>query len=311
MDLNLIVRLQQPTVEPEELPLDILYEDEHLLAVNKPPGMVVHPAPGSPNGTFANAFVNYLNHSAAELLATAAGLRPGIIHRLDKGTSGVLLAAKTQKALGLLSTIFSRREMEKTYLCVCVGNPGEGTICEAIGRHPRYRQKMTVVPKSEGKMAVSHVQTLAFDGKLSICKVGIETGRTHQIRVHLQHRRTPVVGDEVYGNAGWNKDMKVRDGIRRPLLHAYRLAFKHPFTGERVEIEAPLSPDMRLIANKVSHNFVNPDSGTLVRKLDDMLTPLRTSPARWYADLGTVVVSDESDGFEMPTSEPPADIPLW
>jgi hypothetical protein len=160
-------------------------------------------------------------------------------------------------------------------------------------------------------MAVSHVKTLAFDGKLSICKVGIETGRTHQIRVHLQHRRTPVVGDEVYGNAGWNKDLKVRYGIRRPLLHAYRLVFKHPFTGESVEIEAPLSPDISLIANKVSPNFVHSENGTLVRKLDDMLTPMRTSPARWYNELGTVSEGEESDGFDMPTSEPPIDIPLW
>ena len=263
---------QQSSVAPENIPISILYEDEYIIAVNKAAGMVVHPAPGSPNGTFVNALLHHLGDKASPLLLAASeelqmvedmyekdeldiesesdamkldlpetpeaanaspqSLRPGIVHRLDKGTSGVLLAAKTVEAVGKLSALFAKREVRKVYLAVCLGHPGETTVVEPIGRSTKNRQTMTVYEGPPGKPAVSHFRTLSFDGKLSAVLARIETGRTHQIRVHLQHRRTPILGDETYGNLDWNKKANLAHGIDRPLLHAYETEFIHPFTGK-------------------------------------------------------------------------------
>ena len=261
----------ESSVEAEDIPLDILFEDEHIIAVNKPQGMVVHPAPGSPNATFVNALLHHLGADARCLLdsvassptlsddqeeidlpetpeaaaAAARSLRPGVVHRLDKGTSGVLIAGKHPEAVSKLSQLFAAREIRKVYLTVCVGNPGEATICEPIGRHPKNRQLMTVVKdEDKGRYALSHVRTICFDGKLSAALVRIETGRTHQIRVHLKERRTPVVGDTAYGNADWNRKLSKTGEVDRPLLHSYETEFKHPFNGEPVVLRAPVPPDM-------------------------------------------------------------------
>lgn len=215
----------------EEIPLDILYEDEELLAINKPAGMVVHPAAGHPNQTFVNALLFYCKQ-----LGQIKGndLRPGIVHRLDKETSGVLLAAKTAEMHALLIALFSDRKIEKHYLAVCVGHPGSATIDASIGRHPIHRKEMSVV--EGGKKALSHYQTLATHEALSLVTIQPVTGRTHQIRVHMKHLNTPILGDLLYGAPSANKKYEVEG----QLLHAHRLSFTHPRTQERIYLTAPL-----------------------------------------------------------------------
>jgi 23S rRNA pseudouridine1911/1915/1917 synthase len=285
---------EKPTeIVAQDLPLDILFEDEHMIVLNKAAGMVVHPAAGNWDGTVVNALAFYLSNKSpfgvgefvgadtnlktveqADDPAGADGemisFRPGIVHRLDKGTTGILVVAKTTQSLGALSTAFAEREVKKTYIAITVGNPGKQVaIDKPIGRHPIKRQKMRVVPDphqkdssgtapkdrltgptQKGKRALSYVDTLAFDGKLSIAQVRIETGRTHQIRVHLQDRNTPIYGDDVYGIEAWNKRL-LKDGIARPLLHAYKLELSHPITGEKMAFTAPMAQDMKEIASKV------------------------------------------------------------
>lgn len=220
--------------QPENIPLEIIYEDEHLLAINKPAGMVVHPAPGNRNHTFVNALLYYCKQIACLDL-----LRPGIVHRLDKETSGVLLAAKTAEAHQKLVEKFGAREMEKTYLAFCVGKPRSGLLSAPLGRNPIHRKEMTVLP--DGKEAVTDIQVLAFNEKLSFVLAKPKTGRTHQIRVHLQHAGAPVLGDSVYGSARANQTFNVQ----RQLLHAYRLSFTHPITGTPLTIAAPIPKDLQ------------------------------------------------------------------
>lgn len=228
-------------VSPEPIPLDILYEDDHLLVVNKPPGMVVHPAPGHWTGTFVNALL----HHCQGLNTLGDPLRPGIVHRLDKGTSGVLLAAKTTWALQRLIEAFSSRRIRKEYIAICQGNPGNVDIREKIGRHPVDRKRMAII--EEGKEALSQCRTVSTNGKLSIVHVVLVTGRTHQIRVHLQYQKTPILGDETYGNPQSNKIY----GFSRPLLHAEKLSFEHPVTGVKVECVAPMPQDMVKIMHMI------------------------------------------------------------
>lgn len=292
------------SVAPENIPLDILYEDDLIMAVNKPAGMCVHPGPGNPNGTFVNALLHHVGKDMAARLmddktdphaleleqtgrevdlpetpeaasATPPSVRPGIVHRLDKGTSGVLLAGKTTEAVAALSALFAERDIEKTYLAVCVGHPGDSTIMEPIGRHQKNRQLMTVYDEDDdgpvGKPAISHTKTFAFDGKLSAALVRIETGRTHQIRVHLQHRRTPIVGDEQYGNNDWNSRVRKAYGVARPLLHAYQVVFRHPFSGEQMLIQAPLPSDIYGMVNRMTpqDEFVGTTDGSRTADLRD------------------------------------------
>ncbi len=274
---------------PENIPLDILYEDEHMIVLNKAAGMVVHPAAGNWRGTVVNALVYYLPNSpygSGEFVTNGSMaansnnedgepvlFRPGIVHRLDKGTTGVLVVAKNSHALTSLSEAFANRQVQKTYLAITVGNPGKQvTIDKPIARHPIHRQRMRVVPdphqrdssgmapkdrllqpqSSSGRRALSFVDTLAFDGQLSVVQVQIATGRTHQIRVHLQDRHTPIYGDDVYGLKDWNdrlfKTQQIRD---RPLLHAYKLQIKHPVTGHVMEFRAPLAEDMLRVAKTI------------------------------------------------------------
>ncbi len=284
---------EKPTeIKPQDLPLNILYEDEHMIVLNKQAGMVVHPAAGNWDGTVVNALAFYLSSSpfgsgdfvGEESISSNAGedptgadgetqsFRPGIVHRLDKGTTGVLVVAKTSSALASLSNAFAARTTKKTYLAITVGNPGRRvSIDKPIGRHPIHRQRMRVVPDphrkdssgtspkdrlsptmlQKGRRALSFVDTLAFDSKLSLVQVRIETGRTHQIRVHLQDRQTPIYGDDVYGISDWNQRLLKTYGIERPLLHAYCLEVDHPVTGERMTFKAPMPDDMKRLATNI------------------------------------------------------------
>lgn len=229
------------SLEPENIPLEILYEDEHLLAINKPAGMVTHPAPGHYTQTFVHALLYH-----CKTLPRGDTLRPGIVHRLDKDTSGVLLAAKTSEAHQKLVEMFCLRKLEKTYLAICVGTPGNGTIEAPIKRHPTKRKEMAVDPT--GKAATTITNVLSFDGKLSLVEVMLITGRTHQIRVHLKHKGTPILGDPVYGSPSWNKNYDAG----RQMLHAYRLSFCHPITGMKINLKAPIPADFKknnLMAN--------------------------------------------------------------
>ncbi len=223
------------SLEPQDIPLEILYEDTHIIAVNKPAGMVVHPAPGHPRDTFVNALLFHCHN----LEAGTDPLRPGIVHRLDKDTSGVLLAAKTPQAHAKLVELFSLRQMKKYYLAVCVGIPREGLIDAAIKRHPTKRKEMAV-NLTEGKEAKSICRHLGKNESLSLVEVQLLTGRTHQIRVHMKHVGAPILGDAVYGSSTTNQ----RYSPSRQLLHAHRLEFIHPITGSEIKLCAPIPKDL-------------------------------------------------------------------
>lgn len=223
-----------PELLPEDIPLEILFEDDAVLVLNKPPGLVVHPAVGNESGTLVNAL---LFHDPV-----FRGLeRVGIVHRLDRDTSGVMVVAKSASAMAELQRQFKARETKKEYLALVWGHPPpNGRIETLIGRHPVHRQKMAVLEKG-GREAVSNFQTVEKFAETSLVQVGIETGRTHQIRVHMAHLGHPVVGDAVYGRARKSKLPLVPE---RQMLHAARLEFNHPGTGKRLSFEAPLFDDM-------------------------------------------------------------------
>lgn len=230
------------TLEAEPIPLEILYEDEYLLAVNKPAGMVVHPAVGNWTGTFVNALLYH-----CKKLDLTGTLRPGIVHRLDKDTSGVLLAAKTTVAQQRLVEAFASRMVKKQYWAICVGNPGEGECLEPLGRHPINRQMMAVRQEG-GKSAHTIYRTLAKDAQFSLVELYPHTGRTHQLRVHMKHLGTPVLGDSVYGFSHTNS----KYGCLRQLLHARCLSLVHPMTGKSLNLEAHLPLDVASWADKLT-----------------------------------------------------------
>jgi 23S rRNA pseudouridine1911/1915/1917 synthase len=222
---------------PQAIPLEILYEDDDLVVLNKAPGMVVHPAPGNPDGTLVNAL---LHHCQGQLSGIGGVERPGIVHRLDKDTSGCLVVAKSDVAHQSLVTQFSERSsMEKLYLAVTEGipKPAQDTIFTHLGRHPVNRQKMAVVNPPGGKTAITDYQVLATDPVTltALVRCHLHTGRTHQIRVHLHHRGCPLVGDPIYG-----KPSKTATLTGRLMLHAWRLAFDHPVRGVRLQFESPI-----------------------------------------------------------------------
>ena len=234
------VLTQELEVLPENIPLTILYEDEHMLAINKPVSMVVHPGHGNWSGTFVNALLYYCTS-----LEKQDTLRPGIVHRLDKDTSGVLIAAKTYQMHQKLSELFATRTIEKRYRAICFGKPNKMTICAPLGRHPVYRQRMAVLANG-GKEATTHIEPLQTSEQLTFLDVRLETGRTHQIRAHLQHAGYPLLGDPVYGNIGQNQ----RYQAERQMLHASSIAFIHPITHQNLLIQAPLPDDMAAIYKK-------------------------------------------------------------
>ena len=220
--------------QPENIPLDILFEDEALLVLNKPAGLVVHPAVGNESGTVVNALL--FHDSVFERLE-----RAGIVHRLDKDTTGVMVVAKTAQALIELQRQFKARETEKEYVALVWGHPSlTGRIETQIGRHPKHRQKMAVLAEG-GRKAVSRYEVAEQFAETALMKVKIETGRTHQIRVHMLHSGHGIVGDPVYGRSRKNK---LPQAVDRQMLHAERLEFTHPTTGKRLSFKALLPNDM-------------------------------------------------------------------
>jgi 23S rRNA pseudouridine1911/1915/1917 synthase len=229
-----------PAVEPEPLPLAILYEDDALLAIDKPPGMVVHPAPGARRGTLVNALL----HRLGRLEGVGASERPGIVHRLDRDTSGVVLVARTAAALEGLARQFRERTVEKRYLAVVRGrlDPATGTIDRPIGRHPRERKRMSVHSR-RGRSAVTRWTVLERLPGATLVALAPETGRTHQLRVHLAALGHPVLGDRVYG-ARAARPKAPALGAPRQALHAEEIRVTHPVTGARLVVRAPLPADL-------------------------------------------------------------------
>ena len=235
--------------QPEPIPLSVLFEDPHLIVLDKPAGMAAHPAPGSERGTLVNAL---LAHCGASLSGIGGVARPGIVHRLDKDTSGVMVAAKSDAAHRGLSALFAAHDIERAYIALTRGAPpAQGTIATRIGRSPRDRKKMAVL-RSGGREATTHYAIELRFGPparpwAARVRATLETGRTHQIRVHLAALGAPVLGDPLYG-AG-SPAPRVREaiaeaGLQRQALHAAVLGFSHPVTGERLRFETPLPPDM-------------------------------------------------------------------
>lgn len=219
---------------PEDIPLEIIYEDSDIVVINKAPNMVVHPAHGNYNGTLVNALLYHIKD-----LSTINGvIRPGIVHRLDKDTSGVIVVAKHDEAHTTLSDMFKEKTLEKTYVCIAKGifKDKSGRIETLIGRDPRDRKKMAVVTEN-GKIAISNYEVLDESKNYSLVKVRIETGRTHQIRVHMKSLNHPILGDATYGNS--------TDGIARQMLHAYRLKFTHPISKKEMVVTAPIPEDFK------------------------------------------------------------------
>ncbi|MEN6465242.1 MAG: RluA family pseudouridine synthase [Syntrophaceae bacterium] len=233
---------------PQDLPLKILFEDSSIVVVDKPAGMVVHPAAGNYDGTLVNAIL----YHCRGLSGIGGVIRPGIVHRLDKDTSGLIVVAKTDEAHRELSDQFKKHLVTKVYYAFAFGNfkEDEGVIEAAVGRHPVDRKKMSVYSR-RGKEALTRWKVVERYGFLSFLEIRIETGRTHQIRVHLNSIGHPILGDNIYGNSAKRlqaiQDTKIRSrlkSLKRHALHAGRLAFAHPRTHEKVEFEAPLPEDM-------------------------------------------------------------------
>jgi 23S rRNA pseudouridine1911/1915/1917 synthase len=232
-----------PALVPERRPLEVRFEDEHLLVVAKPAGLVVHPGAGHPTGTLVNAL---LGRDDPRLSAAGGTVRPGIVHRLDKDTSGLLLVAKDDLAHAALARDLAARRIERRYLALVQGHlePG-GTVDAPIGRHPRDRKRMAVVPG--GRRAVSHWHVLERLDGVDLVEVRLETGRTHQIRVHLSSIGHPVVGDRTYGA---DPRLAQRLGLDRPFLHAWRLRLRHPLSGDPIELSEPLPADLRPVLER-------------------------------------------------------------
>jgi len=231
--IKIVLPPPAPTpLSPEAIPLDIIYEDDDLLVVDKPAGLTVHPAPGHPSHTLINAILSYFPH----LADIGDSLRPGVVHRLDKDTSGVMLVAKNSVAQASLSEQFKTHSVVKAYLVLVKGHltPANGIIEADIGRDPRNRKRMAVVTR--GREARTEYQVVKYIGDYTLLEVRPETGRTHQIRVHLAAIGYPVVGDPVYGVKSPH--------LSRQFMHASRLGFKLPSSGEYVEFTSQLPPDL-------------------------------------------------------------------
>ena len=227
-----IPEAKEINLKAQDIPLNVIYEDNDIIVINKPKGMVVHPANGNPDRTLVNAVMNLCKNS---LSGIGGEIRPGIVHRLDKDTSGAIIVAKNDKAHINLSQQLKNHEVKKTYLALVRGiiKENEATINMPIARSKKDRKKMDV--DKEGKEAITHFKVLGrYKNKYTLLQINLETGRTHQIRVHLSHIGYPIIGDEVYSNGKneWN--------VSGQCLHAWKLEFNHPVTGEKISLEAEI-----------------------------------------------------------------------
>ncbi|MDY3655386.1 MAG: RluA family pseudouridine synthase [Ruminococcus callidus] len=241
---QVLVQLPEPEpleLQPENIPLDIVYEDDDLLVVNKPKGMVVHPAPGHATGTLVHAL---LYHCGDRLSSINGIIRPGIVHRIDRFTSGLLMVAKNDMAHQSLSAQIAAHSFTREYQAVAMGHfrEAEGTISAPIGRHPVDRKKMCVTEKNS-KPATTHYTVIAEYPRATHLRLRLETGRTHQIRVHLAYLGHPILGDDVYG--------KAFPGIEGQCLHAAKIGFIHPSTGQYLEFESPLPEYFEKVLRKL------------------------------------------------------------
>lgn len=239
---------REPNLSPQDLPLSVLYQDAALLVIDKPAGLSVHPGPGHPDGTLVNALLSL----CPDLPGIGGVLRPGIVHRLDKDTSGLMVVAKTEPAHRDLSTQIKARQVDKGYLALAVGilEPPQGIIDAPIARDPRHRQRMAVV--SGGKAARTRYQTLEQLNGHTLLELQLETGRTHQIRVHLSHLGHPILGDPTYGKPlGDTTNGNPNPLASRHFLHAHRLAFRHPDSGQWRTFQSPLPPELAAILSEL------------------------------------------------------------
>ena len=230
-------------LKAQDIPLNVIYEDNDIIVINKPKGMVVHPANGNPDGTLVNAVMNKCKDS---LSGIGGEIRPGIVHRLDKDTSGAIIVAKNDKAHIALSEQLKNHEVKKTYLALVRGiiKENEATINMPIARSKKDRKKMDV--DKDGKEAITHFKVLGrYKNKYTLLQINLETGRTHQIRVHLSHIGYPIIGDEVYSNGKneWN--------VSGQCLHAWRLEFNHPITGKKISLEAEIPEYLKNIIKEL------------------------------------------------------------
>ena len=237
-----IPQLRETALPPQDIPLDVVYEDDDVIVVNKPTGLVVHPAPGHPDGTLVNAL---LHHCGDSLSGIGGEKRPGIVHRIDRDTSGLIIAAKNDAAHLALSAQLKDHSLSRTYECLVTGNMKQdsGTVDAPIGRSSADRKKMAVVPT--GRRAVTHWEVVARYPGVTHLRCRLETGRTHQIRVHMAYIGHPILGDTVYGAK------KPVPGLTGQCLHATGLRFIHPRTGEPVELHCPLPPEFTAMLQKL------------------------------------------------------------
>ena len=237
-----VPQLRETAPPPQDIPLDVVYEDDDVIVVNKPTGLVVHPAPGHPDGTLVNAL---LHHCGDSLSGIGGEKRPGIVHRIDRDTSGLIIAAKNDAAHLALSAQLKDHSLSRTYECLVTGNMKQdsGTVDAPIGRSSADRKKMAVVPT--GRRAVTHWEVVARYPGVTHLRCRLETGRTHQIRVHMAYIGHPILGDTVYGAK------KPVPGLTGQCLHAVGLRFIHPRTGEPVELHCPLPPEFTAMLQKL------------------------------------------------------------
>ncbi len=239
---------------PQNIPLEVVFEDAHLIIVNKPAGMVVHPAAGNPDGTLVNAL---LHHCQGQLSGIGGVARPGIVHRIDKDTSGLLVVAKTDKAHEGLAGQFADHSIERRYLAICAGHPkpAKGTVKGRLGRSPQNRKKMAVLPEDakRGKHAVTHYKSLERLNNSSLIECQLETGRTHQVRVHCASIGHALLGDQTYGrDPKALRSILKETGFARQALHAASLGFIHPVSKEKIAFSADMPADMQALIDELA-----------------------------------------------------------
>ncbi len=261
---NDVVEVEIPVIKekrldliPEDIPIDVIYEDPYLVVINKPPGLVVHPAPGHWSGTLVNALLHKYGN-----LEVGASDRPGIVHRLDKDTSGLMVVALTENALVGLASQLANRSVKRRYKALVWGipNPPKGTINAPIGRDPHHRERFTVSPS--GKEAITHYEVInEVNRHWTLVECRLETGRTHQIRVHMKHIGHPIFADPVYGGTKikgiplklQNEVKNILSSLGRQALHAYHLSFQHPITNREMSFEIPIYPDIQEAIEKLKN----------------------------------------------------------